>query len=359
MIPIKNNRERGMDIVKSLAIVFVVVVHGLNSSGILNNSISSKETIIALIVRIFAMSNIPLFFISMGYLNGKYSFSENYIKRLKPVLISYLLAVGVTIVTEYYFNGTEMNFQVVFAEFFDMNVSNYAWFARMYFMFFLLIPFLNNWFESFKTEKEARIFLLILIGIVSLPPFTNAIFNEFSIYASLPAYFVQLYPLLYYFIGLYIKRFPQKLNKLYLTFGLTIVLLSQLFIFILRFTTTTINLDMFGSYGSLVNVVISSCVFLLLYKVDTTNKIFRKIVTYLSNNTFDIYLISHIFDRRIYPLFNELVSDVDQRLYFLIIPIGITLICSLIYAQIKKIILKNMSFVLSFSKKQKKSINIS
>ena len=106
----------GIDIIMSLAILFVSMIHGINSSGLLGVSTSSKESIAALLLRIFAMSNIPLFFIGMGYLNGKYKFSENYIKRLVPVLISYLLAVGTTIITEYYFNGITINFQVVFAE---------------------------------------------------------------------------------------------------------------------------------------------------------------------------------------------------------------------------------------------------
>lgn len=102
MIQIKNNREIGIDVIKSLAILFVIIVHGVNSSGLLSSSVSSKESIVALVLRIFAMSNIPLFFMGMGYLNDKYKFSGNYIKRIVPVLNSYLLAVGATIITEHY-----------------------------------------------------------------------------------------------------------------------------------------------------------------------------------------------------------------------------------------------------------------
>lgn len=283
---------------------------------------------------------IPLFFIIMGYLNHRYIFNRNYIYRIKPILISYFLAVSLSMIAEVSFTDANFILSWIVSEFFNLNVSNYAWYARMYLMFFLLIPFLNRWFKSLVNQKETQ-YLLFVLGITcALPAFLNPLFLELGLNISIPAYFVQMYPLLYYFIGVYFYTHPIYIRKSRLALVSFLLIGSQVLIYTLRFSTSIPNVGMFGSYGSLINVLLSVSVFLLLIDIKLENSIFRKLIVFISKNTFDIYLISHIFDRRIYPIYNAAIFTIDERLYYLILPILFTLISSIVYVFFKTKLLK-------------------
>lgn len=332
-----NNQERkyGIDILKFIAILLVVLVHGLGSANLLSHPVNSTTVLTAVFLRIVSMSSIPLFLLCMGYLNSGYVFSTKYAKRIKPILISYLLAILLTLMMDYLFSAKELTIESVVNEFFNLNVSNYAWYARMYFMFFWMIPFLNKWFNSMESKKETKFFLMILIGIAAFPAVINPLFQEFEINISLPAYFTQLYPLLYYFIGMYIKKHSIEIKKTSALIVALTTILVQLVLFKILYNGVQPNLNLFGSYGSLVNVILATSLFLLFKDIKINSSFFKNIVVYVSKHTFDIYLISHIFDRIIYPIFNLRVERLEIRLLLLAVPVAVTFFSSLLYAWIK------------------------
>ena len=331
----KKNREYGIDFIKTIGIVLVLLVHGLGSGQLIGQPLNSFSAISALGMRIVSMISIPLFFICMGYLNHKYEFSKNYLYRLKPILFSYFLAVLLSLMSSYFIGKKELTLGLILSEFLHLNVSNYAWYARMYVLFFLLIPFLNRWFMGLKNKNEEKILLIVLIVITSLPALLNPFLISLNIAISLPAYFVQLYPIMYYFIGLFIYRNDISVKKRILTVLSLMTIAVQLLIFVIRYSNNTPNIGMFGSYGSFVNVLLATSVFLLLKNVSFKSSHVRKFIVYISIHTFDLYLISHIFDRIIYPIYTQRIVTSNNRLMLLIFPLIFTFICSLIYVFIK------------------------
>lgn len=337
-----SRRLYGLDFIKTLGIFLVIMVHGLGAAELLTLPLNSYTALGALLLRIFSMTSIPLFLISMGFLNHKYQFNSTYLARIKPILFSYFLAVTLSLLSDFFILNKQLTLGSIVGEYLDLNVSNYAWYARMYVMLFLLIPFLNNWFTSFSSKKEEKLFIIILCLVSSVPATFNSLFAELKLPLSAPAYFVQLYPILYYFIGVYIAKNKVTLKKIKVIVCISLLVVFQVLLFILRFKGNIPNLNMFGSYGSLVNVLLASGIFIVFIDMDFKGSI-KKGIVYISSHTFDIYLISHVFDRIMYPIYNLRIPKMSSRLFLLIIPILITLISSIIYVELKGLFKKKIN----------------
>ena len=99
-----------------------------------------------------------------------------------------------------------------------MGYGEYAWYVNMYIGLYLMIPFLNVLWRAIGDKFGHKFFLGILFCITIAP----SIFNVFDLctkgallrpwvgntYSQLvPNWWSQMYPLMYYFTGAYIKKY--------------------------------------------------------------------------------------------------------------------------------------------------------
>ena len=115
----------------------------------------------------------------------------------------------------------------------------------------------------------------------------------------------------YYFTGAYIRDCPPKRNvrnKL-IIFG--VLCLAVWFITYSTYKQTIAD-DIndhhfvswhFNDYSTYPVFIMAICIFLLLFDITTSNKRVKFVLQQLSGATFATYLISYIFDRKVYGLF--------------------------------------------------------
>lgn len=286
------------------------------------------------------MTCIPLFLLVTGYLNSAKETFDASFKRIQPLLISYVMAITISILVDITYHNIPLTFEFVVKEFLDLKTQNYAWYARMYFVFYFFMPHINTFLQAIESKRQYRRLVITLVLASSLPPLVNGIASHMGLWISLPSFFVLLYPFTYYVIGAYIKRYKPMIHKrkvasLFITIiGVSTIVLKALF------ADNKPSWNIFGSYGSVLYLTLACLIFILLYDLKVQQPCLNKVVFTVSSYTLDIYLISHVFDRIIYQFYRQHTNDMRIRLLFLFLPIVISLTFSTLYAHAKRVVLK-------------------
>ena len=107
-----------------------------------------------------------------------------------------------------------------------------AWYVGMYIGLMLICPFLNKLWDSCN-DRDKKILIGSLVIISMMYPVTGYVF---------PSYFQYIYPIAYYYMGVFIKEYNPKINKLILIALFVLATFINGAITIMHFT---INLSMF------------------------------------------------------------------------------------------------------------------
>lgn len=329
-----KNRNLNIDIIKFMAIFFVVSVHFFLNNNFYQTTITCPRMYIMCIMRTFFMMCVPLFIIITGYLMNKKELSLKYYIGIKPILLPYLIITIITMIAIKLlipfgiFQPSHLKH--IFNNIIDFKLIGYGWYVDMYIGLFLLIPFIN---KIFSTKKHDLIFLLTLIFLTVLPTLCSA-----------PTFFItswqHLWVITYYVIGAFINRygFNLKCNKLILLFILCFSAFSILNILVTKGTTW--NVHSLDNWGGLENVINSSLFFLILLKInfEKINQRIKNIITATAQLSLGIYLSSFLFDKIIYYYFNQYITNTTLKLEWFFIIVPIIFICSLLMAKIGDLI---------------------
>lgn len=327
----------GIDIVKVIAIISVISVHFLLNTKFYSSTITGTSLSIQIFYRQLFIICVPLFIIATGFLQWQKKFSMDYLKGIRTVIYIYLiLSVFTILVRHFYFHETKTILGWIHA-ILDFNAIHYAWYVEMYIGLALLIPFLNNIWKAFETKKEFVIFLTILICLTSVASFWNLATNKVPVLSSteLPDYWTQIYPITYYFIGVYIRKHGINLNKKVAILGYFIMTFIEAVILYFN-TRNHIYINSIGSYNSVLIVIQSALLFIAVYEMKTPkifqNKFMMYIISNISLLTLDIFLASYITDKFTYHyFFNHHFTTQQHAILFapLIVPISFVLAFSI------------------------------
>lgn len=328
-------RVLGIDIVKVVAVFFVISVHFFLNTHYYNQPLTSGENLFTQTsMRWLFLNCVPLFLISTGFLQSKKMMNLKFYKGLFPILGVYFVYSVVTIlVRDVYFKEDNSllgwGYQII-----SFAAVPYSWYVNMFIGLYLLIPFLNTIFQNLKEKRERIILILTLVFLTGLPGFFNYIPVKLMFF---PGWWVGLYPLVYYFIGSFIKEYRPKVNKL-------VVLLLLIFLTFIETVLTYVfskggpfQYDL-GDYGSVLVMATSSLLFLLLYDLDLKGKILRAIISKISTITLDIYLISYLVDRFVYQyVWDEIFESNFQIIYYFVPIVGSIILISIVIGLIRKL----------------------
>lgn len=284
--------KSGIDIVKTLAVFFVVCVHFFLHSGFYYTAYEGTAMFLGGFLRNTFFICVPLFMITTGYLQRNKTFSKKFYKGIVNVLLSYGFIAVICILFKIFYLKEQGNILKWLRQITNFSADNYAWYVAMFTGLYLLIPFLNNAYRGCETKKQKLLLIAILFLISSVVCFNSyGVFNE---------YWYFLYPFLYYFIGAYISEYRIKINKLILVgiFVFTNLLVTAISFF--KYHHGTFPLNMYGEYNSVFTVICAVTFFLIFYDMDIKNKKVKKILRSISSKTLEIYLFSYIFDTVIY-----------------------------------------------------------
>lgn len=297
-----SERKNGIDLIKTLASVLVVILHTQvnyfdESSFLLNGSLRS---LIFYAIRYTAMTCVPMFLISTGYLQQKAKISKEYFSKLKNTLVPYFV---ITAAGEIYLHATAEHSEglkdLIFV-FFGYASNGYSWYVAMFIGLFLTIPFLNTLY--FALSKRQRLGLHAILIILTILP---SVQTSLLLPKIIPDFWSSFYPITYYFTGLYIRE-----EKPHLGFKkfLLLFLLSVAAPISLQYAVSTNGKYVWyvmNGFNSLSAYIISTLLFVFLHdKKRPKNLIFRR----LSANSLYIYLISYYVDGFVWKSFNSAPS---------------------------------------------------
>lgn len=321
-----SQRIIGADLIRSLAIIFVIAGHYISiNTTFYTDEFSGIDMIIKSAALPILFTGVPLFLILTGFLNTKKTLSIQHYKGIRRIIESYLFFSILTIFFRVFYLNEEMPIYKWILRILDFTVIPYAWYIEMYIGLFLLIPFLNIMYRNLDTQKKKQLLLLTCFCLSSLP----ALLNRHGL-KIIPDFWNAIYPITYYFIGSYICEYRPQIKSQWKAWLLILCL-----ILIDPIANTLFNQGVYISaartIASPLCLIIASCLFIMYYSFNVEYVAFKNIITKTSLLSLDIYLCSYIFDKLVYPFF------VDQ--YMLII-VPIVFCLSFVTATFKDLLFK-------------------
>lgn len=341
-----KERKLNIDLLKCIAIVFVVGVHFFLHTNYYGQSFTFKSIFLSSFIWMILMTCVPLFIMTTGYLMKDKTYSEDYFIKLLPVIGIYALTAAVytffdmRVVNEEYLGKL---FENIFS------FSHYAWYVNLYIGLYMLIPFLNAGFNSLTSRKNQVVVLGILVLFTIVPPTLSLLNNNEQNFMILPHiipdYWKGLWPITYYLLGAFLASSKKKSSFKELVF--VIFILDILSVFgLAAISETTFGIE----YGVLPVFLLSSLIFysVIHLKVSIKNEWLKRVVLFISKNTLPIYLLSVIGDYYWYPKMVEKWGDFTNIflrfplivIFLLIQAILMTFILNTLLKFIKTIILK-------------------
>ncbi len=357
-------RNYNLDFIRLFAFFCVVSVHFFLRSGFYDVPVVGKKIFIMICFRNFFMICVPLFISLTGYLMCNKELCFNYYKRILRVLATYLFCSIVYSIFIKFYHDIPFNLYDFFKNLLSYHGTPYAWYIEMYIGLFILIPFLNIIFNNLKNKRECQILLITLIILVSLPCMLNIYkidelawwYNPSSdgeYFQIFPSWWVSIYPLLYYFLGAYFRKYYIKVStKKTIIFLLFVVFISGLFSFYRSYSSSFV-IGIWNEYYSLFTFIQSFLVFSLILGLNfkIKNEKVRYFLKKMSDATLGAYLLSRIFD---YIFYDKLCASFpvieDRFIYAPIIIICIfflSLLLSVIVNFIHDIIVKFFGYLIS------------
>lgn len=323
--------DTNADILRIFASLTVFIVHFFLNTEYYFLEINTPTMMIATCIRQFAMCCVPLFLMLTGYLySGKeIEFNKSHILKLTKVLIPYTI---ITILTFLFVTYTGINANANLATMlFGFENNGYTWYIEAYLGIYLLIPFLNIMYNNLKSKNQKQ----ILVGIFATLCFLPSLVNITGVVVFMD-YWKILMPIAYYFVGVYLKEYPLKLNK---RKCFVILVVSEIILSILGLTVFKDNLmeHQSNGYGNLFNAINSILIFSIISKINT-DKLKDKTKTRLSklsNRVLSAYMISYIVDKIFYLVFlPSFAPTFEQKVSFMPICIITIFVFSFMFGSI-------------------------
>ncbi|MGV2939694.1 acyltransferase [Mesobacillus sp. LC4] len=312
-----SSRNTGLDLVKAFAILFVLSVHFFLKTEYYSTPLEGKNMYVQTFLRMSFLICVPLFIILTGYLQSNKKPTVDYFKKLMPVLIVYLFYSLVAILVRVYHFDEQKTVLEWLAEVTHFKANSYSWYVNMYIGLFLISPFLNILYKGLNSKRQKQLLILVLVVMTSLPDILN---GKARGVLFVPDFWDQMYPLMYYFIGSYLKEYQFRIKKWIGAILLATVTLVEVWIEV-HYAMGGKFRGMAGYYNSTLIVVHSVIFFLLFYDVHIKTAILSKFITFVSMLSLDIYLASNISDKIVYQYVFDNIYVNQQQILFQAVPI--------------------------------------
>lgn len=366
-----NNRSISVDIIRLLALYLVNCVHFFLKTGFYKVEQTGAAIYFMTVLRNSFMICVPLFMIITGYLMNKKTLTKDYYKRLPSIIGIYVLSSILCFLYDALLNKKAISVLRIVRDILTFDAAKYSWYVRMYLGLFIIIPFLNLIYNNLSTKKQKQI-LIVSFALLTVVPMT---LNRFDFTTKLPWYqlmssndpdkifpswWIDIFPITYYFVGCYIKEFQPKIKK----FQGILVLITSIFatgtFYFISFCGKNHPAGSLNDYAKLEFFFISILVFLLLYDLDFNklrDKTKKRIVKF-SSLTLGAFLVSAIFDDFNYKILNYFITDFSKKVHFFplttILTFTFSLLVSALIQKIYNLIAKLASKLYSKIKKTNK-----
>jgi len=312
-----EKRIGGIDLVRTAAILFVILLHSITLSGILDGA-RTWQWGIALYVRQLAMSAVPLFLMLSGYLQRKKKFCLSYYRSIFPLYLSYAVISALCMlayaVQGYLQGNMDLTFVTAVYKILNFSANGYAWYFEMYLGLFLLIPFLNMIYGGIRTKCGKLILIGSLVFLTILPD-TIAGFSPYYSGSTValnifPDFFKSMYPITFYYIGSYIAEYKPRIPNFVKGISLLVAPAVPMALVVLyTWLRRGYAWYLLNGFQTLTVMMTALAVFLTLYDVEIRPLLLRKGCAHIALCTFEMYLLSYLWDNLLYT-----VLDLDTKI---------------------------------------------
>lgn len=312
----KRSRSIGLDIIRVFAIFFVLSVHFFLNTNFYSTPLVGRSMYLQVFMRMTFIICVPLFIILTGYLQKNKKVSNSYFKKILPIITVYIFYSVIAIAFRILFLNEDKSILQWISSIENFSADNYSWYIEMYIGLFLISPFLNLIYNNLNCRKDKNILILILVFMTACPEFFNGKLNGLI---NFPGYWCDIYPIMYYFIGCYIREYKPRMRKLSLSGYLLMIIVIETVLEIYgahggKFSTYV------GYYGSVIISVQAILFFILFYDVSIENRFCAKIIAVVSVLSLDIYLSSKITDTIVYKILFKYYFASQQSVVLLFLP---------------------------------------
>lgn len=336
-----EKRNINMDLIRCLAIFSVISVHFFLNNGFYFYPVIGKRMYVMVFMRTLFMICVPMFLILTGYFMNKKILNKKYYSGIRKVLMIYLLSCLACLVFKKVYLDEIITIKQAINTIFTFTAAPYAWYVEMYIGLFLMIPFLNLIYNGLENKKHKETLIVTMFFITS----GVTVFNWW--HHLLPDYWVNIYPILYYFIGAYISEYDIKISK---KINLLLILFALIFSGLFNiWRNYNMNFE-WGSYSNFEGIeplILSVLIFLFIknIKMDMLPYIIKKGIVTVSELSFGMYLVSWIFDSIFYPKLNNTIVLVPHRLEYYIIVVPLVFLSSLVLSAVLNVINEIFIFI--------------
>lgn len=304
----KKDRIIGLDLIRALAILLVVVTHMFNYTGILAMDIHSLNWAVSDVMHYVSMMCVPLFLLLTGYLQRNRKPDKKHYVSILPLVITYIVMQMINGLLEIRLFGMPAfpegaGLWQLLLHIFDYSYG-YAWYMEMYICLFMLIPFINILFHALDQKKQ-RVLIAVMMGVTMIPALVRG-FRISGVELNIfPDFLENMYVVTYYLLGAYIAEHKPQPKK----WLCGAVLFGVLFfesVCCWAYTNPDYAWYLFNHNATLTHAIASVCLFLLLYQVDFKCRPLRFVITEISVCSFEMYLISYFTDKYVYAHFWQL-----------------------------------------------------
>lgn len=339
--------QKGIDVLKVLASFMVVGLHFFLNTNYYALQLDSGTMVLEASVKWFMLAATALFILITGYLQCQKTCTKRYYIKLIPIIISYLGIAVLALITRMVWGHEQFTIMGFLLQITSFTAVGYSWYVNMFIGLYLFAPFLNRILIGLS-KKHFQLLIFTLLVVIALPrtlhPFLSIHYNYG--FKVVPDFWLSMYPLIFYFIGAYIRTFQPKVASSKLL--LTIFSMMAIQTLLSYYESVKIHtLYAFNDIDSIFMIVESTSIFLLFYAYEGKHKIMDFLSHTVAHNTLEILLFTGISDPIVYSYLNQYPQTALFYFYPLIvisIYIGICII-SYMYKQGLNFILKKVSLI--------------
>ena len=290
-------RVGGLDLIRALAIIFVLSVHFLMNTAFYVTPMAGLGMFIQAALRWLFLTCVPLFLLLTGYLQWRKTPEAAYFKKISFVLGVYVFFAVLAVLFKVLVQGEGGGFWHWAWSVCTFSTIGYGWYVRMYVGLFLLAPFLNALYHALPDKNAKRLLLLVMALITGLPGLLDGLGLKNFL---MPAWWTGIYPVTYYFLGAYIREFQPKIGKL-AGAALILGIIAAESLLTMWAADGGKFRAIFGYYDSLAVMGLAALLFITCYDLDIKSRKLNAACQGLSRFSLDIYLCSYITDTFFYP----------------------------------------------------------
>ena len=341
-------RNSNIELLRILLMIFVITSHfnGM-ACHILDRYTEGFGYYFTRIIQSFAVCAVDCFILISGYF-----FSYNKKIKIQKIVDILFIVIGIALFNFVLRSIIEKTFSLksLVASFIPQN-----YYATFYIILYLLSPFITKLFDSFKNQKQATIFMAIILFLFSVFPFTfefamkvtgltfGGLHTIDAFNGSGSGYTIVNF-LLLFFVGSYLNRYKIVIKKSFLVIGY----LASFFVIFILYSFVKHSASSYASPFVITNAL---CLFLLFSKLNFSNNF----INYVSKATFGVFCMhtSSMFNNVIFPKL-ELYPNIHTNVWggviinSLVAILGMTAICyaidlvlRLIIKPVRKILYNN------------------